>query len=164
MMKNFKKKKGFTLIELIIVIAILGILAAIAIPKFGNVQKDARIKADIASAKTVADTAAMLIASEKIKINTADATASKDVGGYDTDIELGAVGGSGYLIAQALQKVPTPQATGAKFIVGIETNTGNITVYVDSVSNDKQVYPKPTGTVLVTGANVYYPDLAVATP
>ena len=37
------KRKGFTLIELVIVIIIVGILAVIAIPKFVNLQKDARI-------------------------------------------------------------------------------------------------------------------------
>ncbi|MDO6496773.1 type II secretion system protein [Photobacterium sanguinicancri] len=39
------KNKGFTLIELVIVIVILGILAVTAAPRFLNVQRDARIAA-----------------------------------------------------------------------------------------------------------------------
>ena len=40
-----RTKKGFTLIELVVVIVILGILSAIAIPKFMDLQRDARISA-----------------------------------------------------------------------------------------------------------------------
>ena len=52
-MKIFKAiKKGFTLVELVIVIAVIAVLSAVLIPVFGNVVKDSRVSALKASLKT----------------------------------------------------------------------------------------------------------------
>ena len=46
-----RTNKGFTLVELIIVIAVIGVLAAILIPVFSNVVKKANLKSAFADAR-----------------------------------------------------------------------------------------------------------------
>ncbi|RII36130.1 prepilin-type N-terminal cleavage/methylation domain-containing protein [Clostridium chromiireducens] len=65
-----KKKKGFTLIELIIVIAIIAILAAIAIPRFGAIRESGNVKSDIATAKNIQTAVSTAISNGDITLDS----------------------------------------------------------------------------------------------
>lgn len=54
---NMKHKKGFTLVELVVVIAIIGVLAAILIPTMMNYVKKSRMRSANSNAKLVFNTA-----------------------------------------------------------------------------------------------------------
>ncbi|MEZ9538412.1 type II secretion system protein [Shewanella sp. 10N.286.51.B8] len=99
-----QKQQGFTLIELVVVIIILGILAVTAAPKFINLQGDARVstlqgaKAAIQAANSLVYSKAALTGVEK------EPTSSVDIGisdGDETDPSNSVATAYGYLAGTA---------------------------------------------------------------
>ncbi len=127
-----KKQNGFTLIELVVVIIILGILAVTAAPKFINLQSDARVsalegmKASLQGANSLVYSKAAISGSEKRAKAywTGDAT-DPDAAKNGVDIGTGTKAKTNFGYLQGLQ-TELENAVDVKFNVGTSATDSTI--------------------------------------
>ena len=109
--KTIKKRKGFMLLELIIVVAIIGILAAVAIPNLVGMTDEAKV------AKIQSDLSTIGTAMEVYHV--------KKGGTYPTDLSV-LEGDNGYL-----KEVPKPPTGAGAYTVG---SKGKVTCTFNGVT------------------------------
>lgn len=73
-MRNIRGKSGFTLVEILIVVIILGILAAIVIPQFTNASEDARKSSLTSQLQTIRSQVELYKLQHRDQYPTADGT------------------------------------------------------------------------------------------
>jgi general secretion pathway protein G len=110
-----RNARGFTLVEILIVVIILGILAAIVIPQFTNASNDARNNSVASTLQTIRSQI------ELFKIQHADTapqlgTAWAVMLNKSTTTETGTAAGAGTNFGPYLQQAPVNPANGSSAI------------------------------------------------
>jgi len=126
MIQKNMNKKGFTLVELIIVIAVMAILAAIVIPRMSGITESFREKADERSCETIARELEIRIQMGTLTPSTTLANA--DVVITDGSIDAPRTGGTFQYIFDANGADASDTSDDNALTVQVTPSTGSATI------------------------------------
>ena len=115
-----RNEEGFSLIELIIVIAILGILLAVAIPVYGQIQTNSRRNTlDVAAANAVTTIAAHIAQGEDAEMAFDNLDIINGYSYTDGDVSVGELAGTLTVPLEAAKPLVVNTATDDIFVVAV---------------------------------------------
>lgn len=145
-----KTNKGFSMVELIIVIAIMAILAGALAPTLIKYIARSRISADISTGDSIASTMQTALTNEKIEEATTDFTTATQYGtgdmasGTSLGDELVKTLGDPNDVKQKARKSADGSVKGSSNFNGnfyVILDKGQITVYAGGTTANHVVYP-----------------------
>ena len=146
-MKRLKNEAGFTMIELVVVIVILGILAAFAVPRFASLSAEARVASVNGFAGGLRGAVAVVRARYQVVGNMAATTVTMGDGVATTVTVTAGTGiptGAAVGITAAMQDISGFNPTYGATTTFIPANGGSATCKLD--------YDEATGVVTVTAS------------
>lgn len=142
LINKLKNRKGFTLIELIVVLAVLAVIMAIAVPRFLGVQENAKISADYSTAAMLGKAAELYLANDDNTITKLNTEAAKGASALATELNTTTI------------EFKSGAFDGQEDTINFSETNGVVSVTVTASKG----YTAPDGTTKSAAAQQLYPQ------